>query len=58
MSRAMLAAKQEALLGWRITKWDGECEVSGWEISGRVNEPQVCTLLERLVSKSLGKERL
>jgi hypothetical protein len=58
MSRAMLAAKQEALLGWRITKWDGECEVSGWEISGRVNEPQVCTLLERLVSKSLGEREI
>ena len=45
-------------MGWRITKWDGERELSQWEISDRVSEPQVCTLLERLVSKSLRESEI
>jgi hypothetical protein len=45
-------------MGWRITKWDAEREVSQWEIPGRVSEPQVCTLLERLVSKSLRESEI
>ena len=45
-------------MGWRIVKWEGEREISKWEVSGRLGERQICTLLERLLSKSPTEEEI
>jgi hypothetical protein len=49
---------QEADLSWCITKWDGEHEIAQWVIPGRFGEAQICTLLERLLAKTLSEQEI
>ena len=45
-------------MAWRITKWDGDKELSNWKVSGRLGERQICRLLERLVCQTLSEREI
>ena len=43
---------------WKIKKFDGLDVVEEWSASSSLSEPEICTMLQRLVSRTLSDKEI
>lgn len=43
---------------WKIRKFDGDNHKQVWSVSGALSEPEICTMLQRLVSQNLSDDEI
>ena len=43
---------------WKIRKFDGDDHKQVWSVSGALSEPEICTMLQRLVSQNLSDDEI
>lgn len=43
---------------WRITKWDGDTLKGSWDLPAHISNPEMETILQRLVCQSLSEDEI